>query len=138
MLCQHLKFTTNFQFIPLKFGVMEEMKNRIVAALDYADINQAELARRLRISPNAVSAWVTGRNLPDTKHILNICRETGVRLDWLAFDKGPMVSKQIAGDTIIPYEASIPDDHRELLAAYAKLKRAHQAAVVEFLNRLVS
>lgn len=114
------------------------MKNRIAAAMEHARISQAEMARRFGLSPNAINAWVTGRNLPDTKHILQICRETGVRLEWLAFNKGPMTRKQGAEDTIIPYEAAMPDDQRELLAAYAKLKRAHQAALLDFLNRMAS
>lgn len=94
------------------------------------------MARRTGLTPNAVNAWTTGRNLPGTGHILAICRETGVRLEWLAFGSGPMVRKHGVGDTVMPYEVSMPEDQRRLLAAYSKLKRAHQAALLEFINKL--
>ncbi len=45
-----------------------------------AGLTQMELAVKLGTSPAHVSLWETGRNLPDSKHLENICNHFGVEL----------------------------------------------------------
>lgn len=40
-----------------------------------AEVNQAEIARRLKVSANTVSAWLTGKKTPKVDNFFSLCRE---------------------------------------------------------------
>lgn len=45
-------------------------------------LNQSEFARRLAVTPGAVSQWETGRTVPDTERLLAIAKEFSIPLDY--------------------------------------------------------
>lgn len=45
---------------------------RLRKTLRAKGVSNAELARRIKVSPNAVSAWTTGRSAPEYKHLIRI------------------------------------------------------------------
>ncbi len=56
---------------------------RIAALRREAGLNQAELAKRLRLSPSAVGMYEQGRREPSADALVAIAREFGVTVDYL-------------------------------------------------------
>ena len=47
-------------------------------------LNQTEFARRLYVTPGAVSQWETGRTVPDTERLMAIANEFSIPLDYFS------------------------------------------------------
>ena len=47
-------------------------------------LNQTEFARRLYVTPGAVSQWETGRTAPDTERLMAIAKEFSIPLDYFS------------------------------------------------------
>ena len=62
---------------------------RIAALRREAGWNQAELARRLRISPSAVGMYEQGRREPPLDTLVALSRELGVTVDYLLTGQAP-------------------------------------------------
>ena len=56
---------------------------RIAALRKDAGWNQAELARRLQVSPSAVGMYERGQREPSADMLLSIARAFGVSVDYL-------------------------------------------------------
>lgn len=113
------------------------MHKRIVAAMAFARLSQADLARRLGVTPNAVNAWVSGRNKPDTENLEKIAIETGTSFEWLATGRGDMVyasSMRVMAQTGAEYNTARSDDQRALLSLYSKLKPSQRQALLALLK----
>jgi transcriptional regulator with XRE-family HTH domain len=101
--------------------------DRVEAALGAAGIGQAELARRVGVTPGAINQIVTGltrrsRLLPD------IARELHVTIDWL---KGESDDPQQDA----PQELLTSQEQR-LLEIYRALPKKDQAALKTLLERM--
>ena len=59
------------------------MGARIAALRREANLSQAELARRLRISPSALGMYEQGRREPSGAILVALARELGVSTDYL-------------------------------------------------------
>jgi transcriptional regulator with XRE-family HTH domain len=71
--------------MPLDLGV------RIRQARLYAEMSQADLAKKLKVHRSAVAKWESNKGLnPKTKHVEAIARITGVSLEWLVTSRGQM------------------------------------------------
>ena len=57
---------------------------RIAALRRQAGLNQAELARQLRVSPSAIGMYEQGRREPSLDTLVAMARIFGVSLDYLA------------------------------------------------------
>ncbi|MFB2894027.1 helix-turn-helix domain-containing protein [Aerosakkonemataceae cyanobacterium BLCC-F50] len=62
----------------------EENPRTLEEVMKAAEVNQAEIARRLRVSTNTVSAWFTGRKTPKADNFFGLCREMKVSPKELA------------------------------------------------------
>lgn len=63
----------------------EESRSRTLKEImEAAEVNQAEIARRLRVSSNTVSAWLTGKKTPKADNFFSLCREMRVSPKELA------------------------------------------------------
>lgn len=72
------------------YGV-KRLKDRLNHALKEAGISQGDLARRIGISQQAISALATkGKG---SKHLYKIARELGVRTEWLETGEGEMMAE---------------------------------------------
>ena len=56
---------------------------RIAALRREANLSQAELARRLQVSPSALGMYEQGRREPSMETLVSIAREFGVTTDYL-------------------------------------------------------
>lgn len=52
---------------------MEEIKDKIVARRKALGMTQEQLAQKLGVSAKVVSKWETGRSLPDTAFLFDLC-----------------------------------------------------------------
>lgn len=101
-----------------------DFAERLVAELGLRGMRQAELARRLDVSPQAVSQWVTGKSEPG--------RDTLVRLeDLLDLNRGELLS-------LLGYRN--PDDERglvtleEAIRSDEGLSAEHKRALLVFVK----
>lgn len=79
----------------------EQRKKTLEQIMQAAEVNQAEIARRLNVSANTVSAWLTGKKTPKADNFFSLCREMRISPKQLA--------QILKIDTI-----GIPDDHSYL------------------------
>ncbi len=49
------------------------------------NLTQAQLAEKLNVTDRAVSKWETGRSLPDSSIMLDLCRELGISVNDLLY-----------------------------------------------------
>ncbi len=63
----------------IKIGafIAERRKNK--------NLTQAQLAEKLNVTDRAVSKWETGRSLPDSSIMLDLCRELGISVNDLLY-----------------------------------------------------
>ena len=47
-------------------------------------LNQADFAKRLFVTPGAVSQWETGRSIPDTERLMAIAKEFSIPLNYFS------------------------------------------------------
>lgn len=47
-------------------------------------MNQTEFAKRIFVTPGAVSQWETGRTVPDTERLMAIAKEFSIPLDYFS------------------------------------------------------
>ncbi len=69
---------------------MTTLGERIVIAVERSGLTRSGLANVLGISRQAVNNWIKGKNNPSTKNLSDIAAATGVRMEWLAMDQGPL------------------------------------------------
>lgn len=68
-------------------------KTRLKSAMEARDppTNQSELARYVKVTPQAVQQWVSGHTASPKRDKLPLAAAfLNVRPDWLAFGRGPM------------------------------------------------
>ena len=66
------------------------MTTRIRDVVGQIGINQAEIARRLTLSPGYISEITHGHKRPGVDFLVGMRRELGVSVDWLISGKGEM------------------------------------------------
>lgn len=66
------------------------MKDRIRKLRRTLDLTQKEFGQRIGVKPNTIATYEMGRNNPIDSVITLICREYGVREDWLRNGEGEM------------------------------------------------
>jgi transcriptional regulator with XRE-family HTH domain len=64
---------------------------RLAQVLAYAGINQAELARRVGMSPGFLSDVIRGVKRPGAELLLALRKSCGVSIDWLLSGEGTMI-----------------------------------------------
>ncbi len=74
---------------------MDEIKDKIVSRRKALGMTQEQLAKKLGVSAKVVSKWETGRSLPDTALLSDLCRELHISADELLSNDGtPQVSDE--------------------------------------------
>ena len=73
------------------------MKNRIRTIRKNAGMTQQQFAERLGISRNTVATYETTTRIPIDAVIVSICREFGVREEWLRTGQGD-IYKELTPD----------------------------------------
>lgn len=79
----------------------------------------AELARRLKLSKQAVSNWLTGKSGPTPENVFALADMSGFNARWLAIGKGPrrLDGKQLVSDaqTLWDKYCAATDDARHVV-----------------------
>lgn len=76
--------------------------HRIAALRRDADMSQAELARRLKVSPSAVGMYEQGRREPAAETLVAMAKEFGVSVDYLLTGHpGSAQEEQLLSDVLL-------------------------------------
>jgi len=57
--------------------------NRLELLRDAHNLNQADIAKRLSITPQRWNQWESGKRLIDIQHAIKIADRFGASLDWI-------------------------------------------------------
>jgi transcriptional regulator with XRE-family HTH domain len=108
-----------------------DFADRLAAELDLRGMRQAELARRLDVSPQAVSQWMTRKSEPgrDTlvrlENLLDLNR--GELLSLLGFRNPDDERGLITLEEAIRADVEISPENKRALLRFVKLARAESA-----------
>jgi len=80
-------------------------------------MTQEEMARRLGVTPQAVSKWERGMSIPDVTMLLDIARLLGVSTDWLLGAECPVTRGETSEGAVS--ESEIANALRSALAPFA-------------------
>ena len=69
------------------------MRDRIKAIRKNAGMTQQQFAEKLGVSRNTIATYETSVRVPIDAIIVSICREFGVREEWLRTGEGAMYQK---------------------------------------------
>ena len=109
---------------------MLTLSERVIFAREAVGMKQAELARALGVSRNAISKIETGKTLELTSTTAaKMERVTGFSSEWLVFGRGKQKRKRSSADTDVD---KIYDELMKLPAAH----RAKIEAEIDFLLSL--
>lgn len=78
-----------------------EMMARLATAMTVSDINRAELARRLHLSPATVSEWWTKDAQPSSGALQRMARAARCNLHWLLTGEGSMELPGVGGAALL-------------------------------------
>lgn len=100
------------------------MNERIKELRSALGLNQTDFGERIGIKQTTVAGYENGIRAPSDAVVLSICREFGVREEWLRTGEGPMMqevpqSKKIAaflGDLMREEDGSFKKQLIELLS----------------------
>jgi transcriptional regulator with XRE-family HTH domain len=113
------------------------MNERLKEARKALGLNQTEFAQRLGVTNPAISKIEKGKcNLTD-QMILAVCREYGVREDWLRHGEGAMFEE--SDGTIfaeLAAEYGLSETGRKLLECYATLEGWQREVIDEYAENL--
>ena len=69
---------------------MSEMKDRLKELRKVLDIKQREVAEKINVSVGLVGRWEAGLQPVPEHNVYRICKEFGVRREWLETGEGEM------------------------------------------------
>lgn len=100
------------------------MKERIKQLRAYLKMNQTDFGERIGVKQTTVAGYESGIRIPSDAVMLSICREFGVREEWLRTGEEPMMqevpqSKKIAaflGDLMREEDGSFKKQLIEILS----------------------
>jgi len=72
------------------------MKERIKKLRKELGLNQTDFGSRIGATQAMITSYETGRVVPDDSMKLLICREFGVRREWLEFGDTPQYQKDVS------------------------------------------
>lgn len=104
-------------------NMQQDLGKRIRKLREDAHMSQAELARELQVSRQAVSRWESGSSVPDASIVSDLCRALGVKYESVfgAFKSG---------------EAAASADESIQTAGEEALKEQNSESIEEIKNRL--
>ena len=89
----------------------------IAACRKEKGMTQAQLAAKMRVSDRAVSKWETGKNMPDSSIMLDLCSELGITVNDLLNGRRIAMEnyKEIAEKTMLEMRETKEQNDRMLL-----------------------
>src|SRR5438552_15059457 len=83
-------------------SVHDEVGQELRAHREGRGLSLRELARRLGISPSAISQIETGKSRPSVSTLYSIVTELGMSLDELFSEDGSKPTRRVAGPAVTP------------------------------------
>lgn len=117
------------------------MNERLKELRKKLGLTQQEFAERLGIKRNAVTNYEVGRNEPADMVVSLICREFGVKEEWLRTGKGPQFIEITRTEQIQHMVDDIMRDHpeafrRRFVTALAGLDQKGWVALENFIDSI--
>ncbi|MCI9484249.1 MAG: helix-turn-helix transcriptional regulator [Clostridiaceae bacterium] len=105
------------------------MKDRIRKLRKTLDLTQKAFAERIGMKSNTIATYEMGRAIPSDPTINNICKEFGVREEWLREGTGPMFQPVSQEDELEAFLKKLSQDDpagfkRRLITVMARLDEA--------------
>ena len=115
------------------------IKERIRQIRDYYGITQKELAAKLGIKQNTVTAYETGVREPSAQVIKSLCNLFFINENWLLYGTGQMLLDKDA--ELVKIAHSIPTSDDKLLIAalrlYSRLTNEEKAKILKLAQDLL-
>ena len=95
-------------------NMQQDLGKRIRNLREDAHMSQAELAREIQVSRQAVSRWESGSSVPDASIVSDLCRALGVKYESVfgAFELGDVAAS--ADEKVMPQvAAALSEEQRE-------------------------
>lgn len=100
------------------------LMDRVRLILQERDISQAAFARQIEVSPQAVSAWFSGRNRPGVEEVARMCQVLRVSPSWLITGSEDSTMHQ---SIVCENTAAGSDSHRPPATTASLLNRASRS-----------
>ena len=96
-------------------NMQQDLGKRIRNLREDAHMSQAELARELQVSRQAVSRWESGSSVPDANIVSDLCRALGVKYESVfgAFELGEGAASAEEGASMPQVAAALSEEQRE-------------------------
>lgn len=113
------------------------ISTRIRAARRAAGLSQSQLAELMNVTRSACSQWEQPQGTaPRGTRLERLATLLGVSVEWLATGNGEMDGRDRAADTRPSYRNALTDEERELLDAYAHLRKDGRRAVLALMREM--
>lgn len=117
---------------------MDSFSNRLSELIKNLGITKTAFSERLNISQAFVSQMCSGTKIPSDRTIADICREFGVREEWLRTGEGDMLLPVSEDDELVQALAYLQvnenDPMRDLLVAYWKLPENEKSVIWKLIT----
>ena len=114
------------------------MEDRIKKIRKHFGLKQSELAERIGVKAATITSYETGLRAPSDTVVISICRELGVREEWLRTGEGDMLLPVSEDDELMQALAYLQvnekDPVRDLLIAYWKLPENEKAVIWKLIT----
>lgn len=111
---------------------------RIALVIKTLGLKQVEFARAIKVDQSFISQVTAGKRNPSDRTIFDICREFGVREEWLRTGEGDMLLPVSEDDELVQALAYLQvnenDPMRDLLVAYWKLPENEKAVIWKLIT----
>ena len=117
------------------------MEERIEAIRKSVGLTQEQFAERINLSRNYLWMLENGSRVPSDRTIGDICREFGVREEWLRTGEGEMFIKETQDEKITAFIADLTQDDEDsfkkrFIEMLADLKPEEWAALEKVAEKL--
>ena len=121
---------------------VRKLKTRISALRKHIGLTQEEFATRLGLSRNYIWMVEKGDRIPSDRTIADICREFGVREEWLRTGEGEMLEEHSGQKKIAAFlgdlmrEEADGDFRAQLIGVLADLTAEEWALLEQIARRI--
>ena len=117
------------------------MNERIASLRKEMGLTQKQFGERIGVQRGTVANYERGRNIPNETVLLMICREFGVRREWLETGEGEKFEKNSRYDIISEMsEESLKKENeafrRRLISLITELSESQLAILVVYAERI--
>lgn len=119
-----------------------DLMKRVASLLKEKDISQASFARKIDVSPQALSAWMSGINQPSVQVVARMCEELSVSPSWLITGREDVVHAQSLVDTdsvlipLLDVQASCGNGFHTEHAALVKLIEVNRQWISRYCGQV--